>query len=147
MKILEADYVPNQMVKELQSWNEKEWGKDAFKTIHKTDIIIPSPVVAVDDNNKLLGGSTFISGKIPNSTEFGTWINTVIVSPTHRRKGIASKLIISAQVTAQKVGVSELFVLTELPALYRKLGWENVVYENSDNDYILKKNVTNATHR
>lgn len=146
MKILEADCVPDLMVKELQSWNEVEWGKDAFKTILKTDIIIPTPVVAVDDN-KLLGGITFISGKIPNSTKFGTWINTVIVSPAHRRKGIASKLIISAQVTAQRVGVSEIFVLTELPALYRQLGWENVVYENSDNDFILKKNVINTTHR
>lgn len=109
--------------KQLRAWFEEEWGPiDSFSS-NDIEQPLPSPIIATR-NNILMGGLSFSFAKMPQSTELGMWINAVLVSPKSRGLGIASKLIESAEIAAQEIGVKQLFVYSEYSQLYEKLGWQ-----------------------
>ena len=144
IRILSSSSVPTLSLSQLREWFESEWGGvDPFEGNHP-EIVIPSPIVAVDDQTSLLGGLSFTSVSKPKSADIGVWINMVLISPSQRKKGIASQLIQSAEVEAAGLGVSELFVLSEFPDLYRKLGWQIVGLDSSGNETILTKTLASA---
>ena len=62
----------------------------------------------------------------------------VLISPRQRKKGIASKLIEAAEVEAKRIAISELFVLSEFPNLYQRLGWQPVGLDKSGKETVLK---------
>ena len=137
--ILTSNSVPTKLLNQLREWFVSEWGDvDPFEGNHP-EIAIPSPIVAVGDKNSLLGGLSFTSVAKPQSADIGVWINMVLISPNHRKKGIASQLVQSAEVEAKRIGIPELFVLSEFPDLYQKLGWQFVGLDSSDNETILNK--------
>ena len=108
---------------QLQEWFIAEWGQvDPFSS-NDIDHPLPCPIIATQDN-KLLGGLSFTFAKIPNSTELGMWINAVLVAPEYRGLNIASKLVQSAEVEATRMGEQHLYVYSEFPELYEKLGWQ-----------------------
>ena len=118
-----------------------QWGDvDPFEGNHP-EIAIPSPIVAVDHQVSLLGGLSFTSFAKPQSADIGVWINMVLISPNQRKKGIASQLVQSAEVEAKRLGIRELFVLSEFPDLYQKLGWRIVGLDSSENETILNKSL------
>jgi GNAT superfamily N-acetyltransferase len=122
----------------LRKWFESEWGDvDPFEGIYP-EIVIPRPIVAVDHQASLLGGLAFTSAFKPQSTDIGVWINMVLISPRQRKKGIASKLIEVAEVEAKRIAISELFVLSEFPNLYKRLGWQSVGLDRSGKETVLK---------
>jgi GNAT superfamily N-acetyltransferase len=122
----------------LRKWFESEWGDvDPFEGIYP-EIIIPRPIVAVGHQASLLGGLSFTSAPKPQSTDIGVWINMVLISPRQRKKGIASKLIEAAEVEAKRIAISELFVLSEFPNLYQRLGWQSVGLDSSGKETVLK---------
>lgn len=130
IKILSGSSVPCALLNELRGWFEAEWGTvDPFEGNHP-QLRVPSPVVAIDDQESLVGGLSFTSASKPaseeTSDEIGVWINLVLVSPSQRKKGIASRLVQSAQLQASNMGIPELFVFSEFPWLYQKLGWQVV---------------------
>ena len=144
IKILSAKAVPAALLIQLREWLESEWGGiDPFEGNH-LEITIPLPVVAVDEQTSLLGGLIFGSFAKPDSAEIGVWVNAVLTSPTHRKKGIASQLIQSAEVEAKRLAIDELFVLSEYPGLYQKLGWHYVGLDSSRNETILTKSLVSA---
>lgn len=131
IKIVSSNSVPHVLC-QLRQWFELEWGHiDPFEGNHP-DIVIPSPLVAVDERESLLGGLSFTSAPKPKQSEIGVWINMILVAASQRKKGIASQLIQAAEVEAQRIGVHELFVFTEFPDLYRKLGWQVVGLDGND---------------
>jgi len=143
-KILSARSVPSALLIQLREWLESEWGKiDPFEGNHP-EITIPLPVVAVDERMSLLGGLIFGSFAKPNSPEIGVWVNAVLISPPHRKKGIASQLLQSAEVEAKRLAIGELFVLSEYPGLYQKLGWQPVRLDSPRNETILTKSLASA---
>lgn len=138
-KILSAGSVPETLLTQLREWLEAEWGQvDSFDGNHP-DIDVPRPLVAVDEGGSLLGGLVFSSFQIPLSTDVAVWINAVIVSPSQRKNGIASELIQAAEVEAKLRTIAELFVLSEYPGLYEKLGWRFVSLDKSRNGTVLTK--------
>ena len=48
-------------------------------------------------------------------------------------------LVQSAEVEAKNSSLGELFVLSEFPNLYRKLGWELVEMNSAEKEVVLKK--------
>ena len=145
IKILCRDFVPDSLIKQLREWCESEWGEvDPFEGNHP-EIVVPSPVVAVDENTLLLGGLAFSSFTNPNNKDIAVWINVLLISPSQRKKGIASQLVQSAEVEAKLLSVYELFVLTEFPDLYKKLGWLVIGLDSTTrNETILTKTLAST---
>jgi GNAT superfamily N-acetyltransferase len=141
MQILSSNSLPPQQLNQLREWFELEWGNfDPFEGNHP-GIEIPSPMLAVDDQSSLLGGLAFSTFSKPETDSIAVWINMVLVSPSERKKGIASLLIQSAESEAKHMGIRELFVLSEFPDLYQKLGWQFIRLDSSKNEAILSKTV------
>ena len=51
------------------------------------------------------------------------WIDALYVEPVHRGLGLARRLILEAEYASGRLGITELFALTEIPDLYHKFGW------------------------
>jgi N-acetylglutamate synthase-like GNAT family acetyltransferase len=86
-----------------------------------------------------VGGLAFTTFRHPEMEEASVWINALRIVPTLRRKGLATKLIEEAQNAASELGIGELFVQTEYPDLYRRLGWTEL--EKSSSGSILGRDV------
>ena len=137
MHLLTAKTAPTQLVQQLHNLFLAEWGE--------IDPILgnyPDPILAVDQPDKLAGGLAFTRATKPDfksSTEgeSGIWINAVLVLPAYRKHGVASQLICLAEQNASRFGEQNLFVLSEFPLLYQKLGW-SVVTQAGD-ETILEK--------
>ena len=122
---------------QLRDWFEAEWEQvDSFEGNH-AGVTVPTPIIAVDDQQLLLGGLSFTTFHRPESARIGVWISALLVAPTHRKKGIASQLIRSAEHETNRLNLSELFVLTDLPILYQRLGW-TIVGTDRDNTILSK---------
>ena len=142
--ILRAGSVPAPLLIQLRKWLESEWGHiDPFEGNH-AEVTIPSPVVAVDEQTSLLGGLIFGAFAKPGKPDIAVWVNAVIVSPVHRKKGIASQLLQAAEGEAKRLAIGELFVLSDVPGLYQKLGWQIVGSDSSRNETILMTTLKNA---
>lgn len=142
--ILTANSVPAALLAQLRELLESEWGHiDPFEGNH-AEVTIPPPLVAVDEQISLLGGLTFSTFANPHKPEIAVWVNAVIVSPSHRKKGIASQLVQAAEVEAKRLAIYELFVLSDVPGLYQKLGWQIVGVDSSKNATILMKILKDA---
>ena len=108
---------------QLREWFISEWAEvDPFEVSHE-GLQVPSPIV-ITENDRLLGGLSFTWAQKPNVAEMAIWINAVLVSPEYRGMGLASQLIQAAESEAKNSGVNELFVYSEFPRLYQKLGWQ-----------------------
>jgi GNAT superfamily N-acetyltransferase len=68
------------------------------------------------------------------------WIDAVYIDAPQRRRGHASTLIRATERKAAALGIVELFALTDLPALYRNLGWAPADGQaGRTNDVVLRK--------
>ncbi len=141
INILTSSSVPAATLSELNGWFIKEWGDVDLFTRPCPDFALPSPLVAVDEQKSLVGGLSFTRFAQPKSADVAVWINMVLVSPNHRQKGIASRLVMSAEVEAVQMGVSELYVLSAFPGLYQKLGWQAVGMNDAGDETILSKSL------
>lgn len=140
-EILTGNSVPGALLVQLREWLEAEWGEiDPFEGNHP-EVTVPSPIVAVDERTSFLGGLIFGSFTKPSSSEIGVWVNAVLVSPAHRKKGIASLLLQSAEIEARHLAISELYVLSEYPNLYKKHDWNIVSFDGLRGETILTKSL------
>lgn len=122
--IVDAEVYKHQLL-DLQYLLESEWGAfDLFKGATK-EMHVPFPLLAVDDGT-VIGGLAFARFKSPIGNQAGIWINGLIVKPDYRLHGIGSRLIQAAETTLKMQGFNSLFVLTDIPSLYEKLGWKIV---------------------
>jgi len=109
----------------LREWLLAEWDDlDPFEDPSEPPTL-PAPLLAID-GSELVGGLMFSRFREPESDQPGLWINAVLVRPDRRRQGIASALIRSAQAEAAEWQHARIFALTDLPALYLKLGWRRI---------------------
>ena len=122
MNLIVSSNSEPQHLEKLYKWFEAEWGEIKQFAGSNIGFVVPAPLVALD-GSKLIGGLAFIAHPVPGSENIGLWINALIVAPEYRKKGIGSQLIRAAEVEARKNNVEELFVYTNVPALYKLLGW------------------------
>ncbi len=105
----------------LETWFAGEWGE--LDSLTHPDGLYPPPLVAVDENDELLGGLAFTQADVPAGDDAGIWINAVFVRPNSRGDGIAGRLVEAAEAIASRHGIATLFVFTDVPQLYAKRGW------------------------
>lgn len=142
ISLLTGEAVTTVMHVQLREYLEAEWGSiDPFTGKHP-EVAIPSPVVAVDQHASMAGGLIFGTHTKPGSVDIGVWINALLVLPTERKKGIGSRLVRSAETEARQLAITELFVLSEFPILYQKLGWQPVSLVSGGKETILRKRFT-----
>jgi len=98
----------------------------------------PPPLVAVDDDDRLMGGIAFTTYPEPQGNQPAAWVNALLVATEFRGRGIARKLICSAEIEAKRQGITALYVYTDVPGLYLRLGW-SLVGHGKDNVSILHK--------
>ena len=118
----------------LEVWSEV----DPFEGAHD-EIFVPGPIIAANEQTRFVGGLSFTSATRPNSEDICVWINAVLVDQDFRGQGVASLLIREAEHVAQRLGIVELFVLSEYPALYTKRSWQEVSKHNKE--FILTKSL------
>ena len=113
-------------VERLRELFTREWGQiDAFEgLLHGKDL--PRPLVALDNSETLLGGLAFSTYKHPSREGHTLWINALLVIPSHRSNGIASRLVKEAECVASELGFNSLHVYTNVPSLYQRLSWRVV---------------------
>jgi len=51
------------------------------------------------------------------------WLSSLVVAPAHRKRGIAAALVAHIETCATSGGASTLYLLTESPSYYFRLGW------------------------
>jgi len=121
------EYLPS-----LRARLELEWGSiDPFSGTD-VSVTIPPPLILLTEDHQLVGGLSFSTYENPNKSEIGVWINALLIEPGQRRRGYGSRLIQAAEAEAVKIRIPELFVLTEFPGLYKKIGWNRIRVAGSD---------------
>lgn len=126
---------------ELQQRLQTEWPE--IQPMDTAGHAVPKPVVALTTANVLAGGLSFIAAKSPLNDQPAIWINAVLVEPGYRRQGLGRRLIAAAQESARRFGAARLYALTELPALYSKLGWS--ILSSRDVDFIMTWDAGNGS--
>lgn len=120
----------------FKNWIIREWGEvNQLPDIEKITET-PLPLLALQ-NQDLAGGLTFIYYTSPEKNRKVLWINSVYIEDKKRGNGIASKLILEAEKIVQKHNYNELYVYTDKPNLYLKLGWKVIKVEGYHS--VLKK--------
>lgn len=123
-------------LEQFREWVEKEWGAvDSFSGTVE-GFLVPAPILAIDEQ-ELMGGLGFTSSTKPDSEDTGIWVNVLLVASKYRNKGIGSQLIQAAEAAASHIKVKELFVYTDVPAIYQKLDWS--IVEEKNESTVLKK--------
>ena len=122
----------------LYQWFESEWDDVEPLVPMKNGQVIPNPIIALKDG-ELVGGLIFTRFLSPITKEQAVWINAVFIKDEERKQGISSQLINSAEKLVKERGEPELFVFTEIQALYSKLNWQ--VIETVDDHFVLKSSV------
>ena len=117
------------LVKELSELLHSQWDKiDPMFAVS-----LPSPLVAMDERDRLSGGLVFTFAPEPNGSNPAVWVNAVIVKPEQRGRGIASTLVRAAKShAAQEQNIDRLYVYTDVIDLYRKTGWSIVQQDGSN---------------
>lgn len=129
---IQSAYIFPQYADALRARLELEWGSiDPFEGSH-ANVVVPSPLVLLDQQSRLAGGLAFSTFSHPSHDVVSVWINALLVEPEYRSEGYASDLVRTAEAEAIKEGIKELFVLTEFPKLYQKLGWNLMKTVGSD---------------
>jgi len=116
---------------------------DSFEGNH-SDVRVPVPILAVNDDDSLVGGLAFSTFAMPNRESIAVWINAVVVAPQARKQGLASQLIQAAEAAAKELQIPALFVLSEYADLYQKQGWRAVGRDESRDSTILTKELANC---
>ncbi len=137
--ILNSNKAPH-VQHQLWDWFTREWGEFTPLKPEHTHIDVPSPLVALNESGQLMGGLAFTVAPKPQNSEPAIWINALFVDQPYRRKGIASKLITAAEMTAAKMQISELFTYTEFASLYEGNCW--ITLESEGGNYVLVKQIS-----
>ncbi|GAB7220205.1 GNAT family N-acetyltransferase [Vibrio comitans] len=122
----------------FKQWCEAEWGDEM--NLHSTDF--PAPLFAVD-MEQLVGGVAFSLFAEPLTDKQVVWINAIYVKSVYRSQGVASMLAQKAVKACAHLNQSCLYVYTNRPNLYLRLGWEPVYNADAQPEHFVLKAVLN----
>ena len=112
-------------------WADQEWGKiasfDRSDWHEEFERIQNSPVdqvfVALEDDNPVGMAWLLEHEEVASHQHLTPWLSSLVIDPDRRGRGIAKLLIDHIQAYAALGGDEVLFLLTETPAYYFRLGW------------------------
>jgi predicted N-acetyltransferase YhbS len=120
-----------QYVDQVAAWIHAEFWAD--KNIHSpqslasllrnatTPDAIPLSRLALVDGIPV-GTVNLIENDDDQRTHLRPWLAALLVLPTHRRQGIGSALVRDLQEYANRLGIGELYLGTDNPGFYARLG-------------------------
>ena len=135
----------------LVDWIEDEWGEETGQTREEiaerlfAHVDCPPTHAAVEaSSGQPLGVITFRRFASPERDEFAVWIDALFVNPEHRNCGIGSRLIQAADDLVRPFE-NLMYVYTNLPPLYERIGWREVVPANDAGCSKLRKDLESET--
>ncbi|MBD3256817.1 GNAT family N-acetyltransferase [candidate division GN15 bacterium] len=86
------------------------------------DTAIPQSLLAFRDG-KPVGTVNLIENDDDQRTHLRPWLAALLVLPEYRNGGIGAELVKECVACAKRVGETQLFLGTHIPAYYEALGW------------------------
>ncbi len=84
---------------------------------------IPLSLLALDDEEPA-GTVNLIQSDSPSRPHLHPWLAALFVAPAHRGRGIGEALCRALVAEARRLGVTDLYLCTDIPAFYSALGAE-----------------------
>ncbi|MFC7050137.1 GNAT family N-acetyltransferase [Emcibacter nanhaiensis] len=85
---------------------------------------LPLAVVALDDNNTVLGTAALKLQSLGSELGYGPWLSALLVGRPFRRQGIGNSLIRAIEDQARQLGLKRIYVSTDTAiSLVTRRGW------------------------
>jgi GNAT superfamily N-acetyltransferase len=134
------------LVPVVSRWHYEEWGHlDPAGSLESwTEGLaerthadrIPTMLVAFDGSVPV-GSSVLVEHDMDTRLDLTPWLAGVFVLPSHRRRGIASRLVSHAMSKAREFGVETLYLYTRSKQpLYAGLGWDPIGREHYEGRWV-----------
>lgn len=125
-------------LEQLARWHHQQWSYlNHDETLDQRIIrmqrylhgpLIPATFIAVED--ELLGSAALVENDMDTRPQLSPWLASVYVAPTHRRRGVGSRLVLHAMKQAKQGGIDMLYLFTpDKESFYHKLGWRLICHE------------------
>jgi GNAT superfamily N-acetyltransferase len=114
-----------------------EWPGFSFKDSYKLGSDLPSVIVAFE-GKLAVGTLAFTRYKEPQGSGEVIWINALAVASQYQGRGIASQLIELGCKEVESFSQPFLYVYTDIPKLYTKLGWIKLDEQCEPNHFVLR---------
>ncbi len=99
-----------------------------------SDSEIPMSWLALVDGQPV-GTVNLIACDNDERSDLSPWLAALLVLPEYRKLGIGSQLVNECVVGARRLGVKRLYLGTDIPEYYERLGWR--IFERVRDDYII----------
>ncbi|WP_343312689.1 GNAT family N-acetyltransferase [Brucella sp. BE17] len=150
LKIIDLATRPD-LIPICANWNHGEWGASSGMDRDTVLLAFEKLIQSADRqaarialwNGEAAGLALLIDNDLETHPHLTPWIASVFVSPAHRGKGIAKKLVGEIEAAAAALGYKEAYLYTEKPDLYRQVGWHDFEELNDENAgmLILRKQI------
>lgn len=142
---MKIDYLANwpDLVPVIAGWFLAHWAdfyrdqtreqvEQSFLSRLKTNSI-PLALVALDDEDHVVGTVSLLEESIPSHRHWGPWLGGLYVDETLRGQGVGSALVKRAVEVAGEIGIGKIYTaIHKSEDLYEALGWS--VIERSTHD-------------
>ncbi|MCO8123902.1 GNAT family N-acetyltransferase [Stieleria sp. TO1_6] len=120
-------------------WLHREWGIDVdeISSLIQASDERPGAILAVEDDHPM-GVLAYKRYHANFQLRPELWINAVYVLPDFRRNGVGRKLVIAGSMPRYVGDPKEIFVYTDVPALYLSCGWKLVVSDATTGMHTLR---------
>jgi len=137
IKILNLKEAPEHLAT-LAQWHHEQWsylnpGESIDQRIKRmqvylNDHLIPSTFIA--EEHELLGSAALVKHDMETRQHLTPWLASVYVAPSHRYRGIGTRLVFYVMSQAKLAGLDTLYLFTpDKASFYHKLGWRLVCHE------------------
>ncbi|MCB1122992.1 MAG: GNAT family N-acetyltransferase [Verrucomicrobiae bacterium] len=122
----------------LETWGDsRDDGDSDFRQRIEGRSSNPEAMVAVLDKTPV-GAVTFRRYDVPGGEQRALWIDALYVSIQHRRNGIGSKLIQTAE-SISALSEERLYAFTGIPKIYEAKGWSFYQGDSQSVNWIVVK--------
>jgi GNAT superfamily N-acetyltransferase len=94
---------------------------------HAVGPTLPTTIVALDEQQHLLGSASLLDTDADQLRDFTPWLASVFVLPEHRHNGIGRALVDRVADEARALNVATLYLFTtRMRQWYLDLGWQEI---------------------
>ncbi|AWH46869.1 GNAT family N-acetyltransferase [Stenotrophomonas sp. ZAC14A_NAIMI4_1] len=132
---------------QLAQWYHAQWGQDAGLSLEQELQRLNTPqdaegfphLIVSFDGDQLVGAVQLKRREMQAFPQYEHWLGGVFVADSHRRRGLAGALVEQAAAQAARMGVSDLYLQTEVldGGLYARLGWTPICEADSHGYHVL----------
>lgn len=118
-----------QFTNEAVDWFASKWGiqreayEQSFADMIENGGPLPKWFIAVDENDKIIGGCGLIQNDFVDRTDLFPYVCALYVEKPARGQGLGGKLLEFARKEAAKSGFDAVYLCTDHTQYYEKYGW------------------------